>query len=183
LLQALRLRDTGTRVLLASRRSLRREDGHLLDLSARHALAALLALLASVVTAPSEASAGKRHGRRIATLHPVADTYVEAGEEAAWDHGGTRWLDADASPAGVTYLKFDLSGVTAPIAHARLLLSVTNSSDDAGRVYRVHDTSWAEGGGEQSEAPGLCWPDVDRNRDGRLDAAERWPSPARAPTV
>jgi hypothetical protein len=121
------------------------------------------ALLAGMVVAVSlEASAAR--ARPIASLRPVADTYVEAGDEADMDHGTFRRLDADARPAGVTFLKFDLSGVSTPIAHARLLLSVTNPSRDAGQVYRVLDTAWAEGG--------LRWGDVDRNGDGRLDAAD-----------
>jgi hypothetical protein len=153
-----------------------REDGTLPATPRRLARAARVVLLVgAAVAAPCDASADR--GRQIAALRPVGDTYVEAGADAEIDHGASRRLDADARPAGVTYLKFDLSAVTAPIAHARLLLSVTNPSRDAGHVYRVLDASWAEGGGDGSDArgaagAGLRWSDVDRNGDGGLDAAD-----------
>lgn len=114
-----------------------------------------------MLAGPFDASASRL--RPIAALRPVADTYIEAGENADADHGASRRLETDARPAGVTYLEFDLSHVSAPIAHARLFLSVTNSSHDGGRVYRVYD----EGGG--ASLAGLRWGDVDRNGDGRLD--------------
>jgi hypothetical protein len=148
------------------------EDGGLLTIYARLLRASSGALLVgAVVAAPSDASADR--GRPIAALRPVADTYIEAGAKADMDHGESRWLDADASPAGVTYLEFDLSAVTEPIGHARLILSVTNPSDDGGHVYRVHEASWPDGGAApRASIQGLRWGDVDRNGDGRLDAAD-----------
>jgi hypothetical protein len=137
-------------------------------------------LVGAVMAAPFDASAARV--RPIAALRPVADTCIEAGAKADRDHGGSPRLDADASPAGVIYLRFDLSQVTAPIARARLFLSVTNSSGDAGRVYRVDDASWPEGG-DAASIPGLRWSDVDRNGDGRLDVTDGStlvPEPARA---
>jgi hypothetical protein len=144
------------------------EDGGLPTIHVRLPHACWGALLVGAVLAvPPDAAAARV--RQIAALRPVADTYIEAGAKADMDHGGSRRLDADASPAGVTYLEFDLSQVTAPIAAARLFLSVTNSSDDAGRVYRVHD---AGGGAPGASIEGLRWSDVDRNGDGRLDGAD-----------
>jgi hypothetical protein len=122
-------------------------------------------LVGAVLAAPFDASAARL--RPIAALRPVADTYIEAGAKADMDHGASPRLDADASPAGVTYLAFDVSRVTAPIGRARLFLSVTNSSGDAGRVYRVHEREAPE-----PSIRGLRWIDVDRNGDGRLDAAD-----------
>jgi hypothetical protein len=50
---------------------------------------------------------------QVLTLEPVADTYVEPGLEGTWDHGGCRFFDVDSKPLGISYLKFDLTGLAA----------------------------------------------------------------------
>jgi hypothetical protein len=117
---------------------------------------------------------------RFVTLAPTADTYVESGAQATWDHGAANHLDVDASPGDVAYLKFDLSAVTAPIARATLVAACTNASPDGGAVYPVADSSWTEGdrtGADTSSAggPGLKWSDVDTDADGDLDATDTSP--------
>jgi hypothetical protein len=115
-----------------------------------------------------------------AALSPVADTYIEAGDEAAWNHGASDHLDVDASPSGITYLKFDLSSVRQPVRGATLQLYVTNKSRDAGSIYLVPATDWVEGTGNGIDAtstggPGLTWRDVDTNGDGELDTGDASP--------
>src|SRR6058998_3755201 len=113
-------------------------------------------------------------------LAPAADTFVEAGPQATWDHGLADHLTVDHSPADVTYLKFDLSAVAAPVTRATLTLSCTDGSSDGGTVYPVADSRWLEGthkGGTSNSAngPGLKWTDLDTNADGTLDAADTSP--------
>ena len=113
-------------------------------------------------------------------LAPAADTFVEAGPQATWDHGLADHLTVDHSPADVTYLKFDLSAVAAPVTRATLTLSCTDGSSDGGTVYPVADSGWLEGthkGGTSNSAngPGLKWADLDTNGDGTLDAADTSP--------
>ena len=55
-------------------------------------------------------------------MAPVADTFVQSGTEAGWDHGLADHLDVDQSPADVSYLKFDLPALGAPVARATLTL-------------------------------------------------------------
>src|SRR5881296_643414 len=110
-------------------------------------------------------------------LAPAADTFVEGGTQATWDHGLADHLTVDHSPADVTYLKFDLSAVAAPVTRATLTLSCTDGSSDGGTVYPVADSRWPEGthkGGTSNSAngPGLKWADLDTNGDGTLDAAD-----------
>src|SRR5881296_1850523 len=110
-------------------------------------------------------------------LAPAADTFVEGGTQATWDHGLADHLTVDHSPADVTYLKFDLSAVAAPVTRATLTLSCTDGSSDGGTVYPVADSRWLEGthkGGTSNSAngPGLKWADLDTNGDGTLDAAD-----------
>ena len=117
---------------------------------------------------------------RIVTLAPIADTYVEAGADATWDHGIADHLHSDLKPFGVAYLKFDLSAVRVPIAHATLTLFCTNNAPDGGTAYAVADSTWIEGtrtGANKANAagPGLKWIDIDTNRDGNLDATDTSP--------
>jgi hypothetical protein len=77
----------------------------------------------------------------------AADTYV-ASDTPTRNYGTSRELVADASPAKVTYLKFTVSGLTAPVATARLRLH-TRDTDNApspsgGRVAAVPATGWSE---------------------------------------
>jgi hypothetical protein len=114
--------------------------------------------------------------------HPmlVADTYIEARTEKIWDHGASDHLDVDVSPFGITYLKFDLSGVAGPVTSAVLELWCSNSSSDGGTIYPVHRSDWIEGNGtgidgSSTGGPGLKWTDVDINGDGAVDARDASP--------
>ena len=113
-------------------------------------------------------------------LAPIADTYIEAGTEAGWDHGAATFFDVDAKPTGIAYLKFDVSGVPAEVVSARLTLHCTNSTIDGGSVYPVGSSGWIEGdrtGTSSSSAggPGLKWTDVDTNADGVIDGLDTSP--------
>jgi hypothetical protein len=114
------------------------------------------------------------------TLAPIADTYIEEGAEATWDHGDAMHVDSDTRPHGIIYLKFDLGSVTLPIESAALTLYSTNASDDGGTIYPVLDSSWVEGGGNGIDSSsaggaGLKWIDVDTNDDREIDTADASP--------
>lgn len=113
-------------------------------------------------------------------LTPVADTYVEAGSQATWDHGRAVELEVDQSPVDLTYLKFDLRGVSGTVGRATLRLRCRNSSDDGGTIFVVADSGWTEGtktGADSASAggPGLTWAQVDTNRDGRIEGKDTSP--------
>ena len=110
----------------------------------------------------------------ILDLEPAADTYIEKGTEATWDHGAAEHMDVAKNPRGISYLKFDLDGLTEPVESATLRLYCINASDDGGTVYAVADSSWVEGSGNGIDGgskggPGLTWIEVDKNGDGVLD--------------
>ncbi|MCC6848812.1 MAG: hypothetical protein IT294_09945, partial [Deltaproteobacteria bacterium] len=116
----------------------------------------------------------------ILDLAPIADTYIEAESQSTWDHGAAPHLDVDLNPFGITYLKFDLRDVTAPIQRASLTLGCANSSNDGGTLFPVGDSSWIEGTGNGVDAssaggPGLKWTQVDTNADGAITAADTSP--------
>jgi hypothetical protein len=132
--------------------------------------AAVAAMLAEVKELPSCLTA---------RVHPIADTYIEAGGESTWDHGKSDHLDVDTGPFGITYLKFDLGKINS-LSKAELELFVSNASDDGGRVYRIAYSGWVEGGGngvDSSSAAGngLKWTDVDTNGNGKIDAGDSSP--------
>jgi hypothetical protein len=113
-------------------------------------------------------------------LGAVADTYIEAGTQATWDHGLAPEIAVDLDPLRVLYMRFDLSGVTGTVTSAMLGLNCTNGSPDGGTVYPVADSTWQEGtrtGASSSSAggPGLKWVDVDTNGDRALDHRDASP--------
>ncbi|TMA32387.1 MAG: hypothetical protein E6J79_19120, partial [Deltaproteobacteria bacterium] len=57
------------------------------------------------------ATASTRAAADSLDLTPVADTFVQGGVEATWDHGLADHLDVDHGPADLAYLKFDLSAL------------------------------------------------------------------------
>jgi hypothetical protein len=109
-------------------------------------------------------------------LGAMADTYIEAGAEAAWSHGGSDHADVDAAPTGIAYFKFDLRNVP-HVARARLRVFCTNSSSRGGTVHAVSSATWPEGAmdGRTTESagrPGIKWIDVDTNGDGVVDSRD-----------
>jgi hypothetical protein len=146
-----------------------------MDAGCRSVSLRALALAAlAVVAPPATVHATTRSG------FVAADTYIEAGAQAAWVHGGAAHVDVDTAPAGVAYLRLDLSTVPERVLSAILQLYVTNASDDGGTVYAVPDTGWIEGTAKGIDAasasvPGLRWIDVDRNANGALDASDASP--------
>src|SRR5437870_10694742 len=67
-------------------------------------------------------------------LAPAGDTFVEAGTDAAWDHGAAEDLGVEQSPAHIAHLKFHLSAATAPAVRATLTLFCTDPPPDGGTV-------------------------------------------------
>lgn len=107
------------------------------------------------------------------SLPPLADTRIEVGEGAAWDHGLEEDIEADAQKRAIGYLKFDLSGITGRVRRATLRLFCTDSSPDGGTVYPVRDSSWVEGTERAAPGPGLKWIEVDADGDGSVGPGER----------
>src|SRR5438309_5536995 len=133
-----------------------------------------LALAASTATVAATARADT------VDLAPAADTSVDSGTEATWDHGASDELEVEQSPVHIAYLKFDLSAVRAPVVRATLTLFCTDGSPDGGTVYPASDSSWVEGNqtGKSSTSangPGLKWTDLDTNADGKVDAHDTSP--------
>jgi hypothetical protein len=95
---------------------------------------------ASAAQAPAAAAAA-------VTFTAAADTYV-AADAPTRNYGSAVELVADASPVKITYLRFTLSGLPAPVSTARLRLHTQDTASAAspagGRVAAVPPTGWSE---------------------------------------
>jgi len=82
-------------------------------------------------------------GLREETLdfEPVADTYVEAHQEASF--GAARKLVADSVSERTAYLRFSVGGLPGPVKRAELRLFAIDPSTDGPELYPV-DTGWDE---------------------------------------
>jgi hypothetical protein len=81
------------------------------------------------------------------TFPAIADTFVDASQPTV-AFGSSTSFRVDSSPVNRAYLRFQVSGITAPVKQARLRLTAGGSdgaaSDSGGAVFRVSDHSWSE---------------------------------------
>ena len=99
------------------------------------------------------------------TNNSTADAAVQPGSNASTNFGTLTTLrianfGATNAFSGASYLKFDLTGVTAAPQFSTLKLSVnTSSTPSTGiahiKIYGVSDTTWTETGLTWNNAPGL----------------------------
>ena len=81
----------------------------------------------------------------VTTLNPVADSYVQADLPGS-NFGTATAVKVDGSPVTVSYLKFDVQGVTGAPARATLKVFVPVSTTTPINVRSVADSSWSETG-------------------------------------
>ena len=92
-------------------------------------------------------------------LGPVADAYVQSAQPST-NFGASSELrvrNGGSSGTWRSYLRFDLSAVTAPILSARLRLFCTNPSSDGGALHSVAG-AWSEGSITSNNAPAPSQP-------------------------
>ncbi len=89
------------------------------------------------------------------TLEPVADAYVQ--DRLTTNTGISTQLRVDASPTTRAYLKFTVSGLSAPPAKVELRVYATNTSAYAAgyRAFGVAISTWTETGITYANAPAL----------------------------
>jgi hypothetical protein len=116
---------------------------------------AVVALVAvSVSSAAIPILAASAASSSIPALHPLADSWVNSSRPTS-NYGSSTTLRIDGSPVWTAYLRFDLSGFTAPISRAVLDIH-PESSDSAGlSIHRVSDTSWQEEAITAANAPAV----------------------------
>jgi hypothetical protein len=116
----------------------------------RNRIAMVLAALL-LATASLTLGAPAAHAATI-TLSPVADSYVRADQPTA-NFGTTTSLRVDNDPVSVSYLKFDVQGLTAAPTRATLKVVSPISSTTPINAKSVADTTWTETGVTYNNAP------------------------------
>jgi len=77
------------------------------------------------------------------TFTPAADAYVTAAIPNT-NFGASKMIRFDANPVVNGYLTFNVQGLSAPIANAKLRIYANSSSSKGCNVYAVPNSSWGE---------------------------------------
>ena len=78
------------------------------------------------------------------TFTPVADTFVNSNSPST-NYGSSLRIEVDGSPTKITYLRFNVIGLSGPVQSARIRLQVVDASTFGGTIYSISDNSWGEG--------------------------------------
>jgi hypothetical protein len=90
-----------------------------------------------------------------APIAAIADTYVKASSPAS-KYGSATVLRVDADPQTNAYLKFEVTGVSGPVARARLRVYVSAGSSTGFAVRSVADSAWSEATMTWTSAPAIA---------------------------
>ncbi|HTK46071.1 MAG TPA: PQQ-dependent sugar dehydrogenase [Patescibacteria group bacterium] len=107
----------------------------------------------TIVAPASPATWTASYARTSFRISPVADAFVKASAPRT-NYGKSTSLRARKSEAR-SYLKFTVSGLTAPATDVRLRLWVTNPSGAGVDVYRANTNAWSETGVTWKSMPPL----------------------------
>jgi hypothetical protein len=88
------------------------------------------------------------------TFTPAADAYVTSAIPNT-NYGGSKQIRFDANPVVNGYLTFNIQGLGAPLASAKLRIYANSSSSQGCNVYGVPDSSWGERSITYNNAPAL----------------------------
>lgn len=98
--------------------------------------------------------------------NPVADTYVKSDFPMANYGARTSLLVRGGTKQAISYLKFDVTGITQRVTRALLRVHVTDitqgGSTSGGSVYKVANNSWAEDSVMYDNRPALILPALAR---------------------
>ena len=100
--------------------------------------------LSVAIAAAALAGAPAATAAETLTFTPEADTYVGADAPAV-THGSSSGMDADASPAKQSFVRFRVAGIAGrTVTSARLRMRQADASRTGGRVWAVSSTTWPE---------------------------------------
>ena len=119
-----------------------------MSLSFRHrrtkALAAGLGAAALAVWLLTPSPVSMRQACTPSGFSPVADTYVNSSSPKA-NHSKSTVLRAGKNPTRVSYLRFNVSGLSGSVSSATLKLYVTRNGGDVS-LHRVSNNNWSTNG-------------------------------------
>jgi parallel beta-helix repeat protein len=79
----------------------------------------------------------------ILSFLPTADAWVDE-TLPDMNQGGSKRLNVDGSAIETSFLRFEVTGLTAPVQYAWLEFTVYRASVDGGTLHAVADNSWGE---------------------------------------
>ena len=82
-------------------------------------------------------------GTEVTTFNPVADTTVRINRPTR-NYGSRSYLEVDASGRKISYLRFNVSGLSGTVVSARIQLKCIDESSFGGTIYAISDNSWHE---------------------------------------
>jgi hypothetical protein len=88
------------------------------------------------------------------TFTPAADAYVRS-DNASSNYGTRNTLRTDASPDTLSYLRFDVVGIDAPVAEAKLRVFAGSGNSIGYDVRGVTNTTWGETSITYTNRPGV----------------------------
>jgi chitodextrinase len=118
------------------------------------ALALLALLVLGALALLAVATDRARSATGPVTVRAVADSYVDAGNPSV-NFGTKTSIRADGSPVMRSYLRFDVKGLTSPVARAVLRVRSVGSSTGGYQVRGVADTGWGEAVIQYANAPAV----------------------------
>lgn len=83
---------------------------------------------------------------------PVADSYVQSDRTTS-NFGAATTLQVDGSPNKHSLLTFNVTGISRPVATAKLRLYNVDSSSVGGEFYRISNPTWTESSVTWNTAP------------------------------
>jgi hypothetical protein len=96
----------------------------------------------------------------VVSFRPVADAWVNEASPNQ-NLGGTTRLNVDGRAINTAFLRFDVTGLTAPVRSAWIELEVVQASSDGGTVHSVSDNTWGESTITFNNQPAIDGPALD----------------------
>jgi hypothetical protein len=93
-------------------------------------------------------------GTTSTTFGPTADAYTSS-DKPSRNYGTATTLRPDSSPVRNGYLRFDVSGLSAPVTKATLKLFARSNSSSGITLHGVSTNSWTETGITYANAPAI----------------------------
>ncbi len=124
------------------------------DPKSRYLFRAVVILACLVAALSSTDMLGTSSAATSVTFTPAADAYVDSSAPTS-NYGTSTQLRVDASPTVRSYLRFNVQGVTAPVASATLRVYANSSQSTGYTAYRVANNTWGETTLNYGNAPAL----------------------------
>jgi hypothetical protein len=91
---------------------------------------------------------------RLLIIHPVADAFVNSSHPNS-NYGSQNTIEIDGSPEIISYLRFNVTGVTEPVQSVHIRFKCANGSPFGGKIYTISDNNWDEGSITYNSRPAI----------------------------